>query len=214
MFRRNPIESMVLVLVGVFIFLVLSAASTSVVFASGGSISMANYFPADGATYELVDYFSEQTTGVNINTTVSVSIDGGPSIPMTYKGMINEIVPGDTVARDWHTWQTTVSAITASGKHTFQFFSQYYVWQQADQYWAEFNAYSAIKSFTIADSELNSKQSPQSTPANPLQIPTAAISLPAVVFSLCAVLLQRKQSKRHSVHLHLASWKTIQAPKS
>ena len=103
---------------------------------------MANYYPDDGGTYEFIDHFLDQTTAVNTNTTVSVSIDGGPLIPMAYQGIKNEMVSDDSDARDWYTWQVTIPAITAPGRHTFQFFSHYYVWQDADQYWAEFDAYS------------------------------------------------------------------------
>ena len=111
---------------------------------------MANYYPNDGGTYGFVDHFLMQTTAVNTNTSVSVSIDGGPLVPMTYQGIINETVPGDTAARNWYTWQVAIPALTASGRHTFQFFYHYYVWQDKDQYWADFNAYSTVKSFTIS----------------------------------------------------------------
>lgn len=111
---------------------------------------MANYYPNDGGTYGFIDHFLIQTTAVNTNTTVSVSIDGGPLTPMTYHGIINEMVLGDTIVRNWYTWQVAIPALTAPGKHTFQFSYHYYVWQDKDQYWADFNAYSTAKSFTIA----------------------------------------------------------------
>jgi hypothetical protein len=150
MLKRNLKELLIVVLTVFSVFLIYFALSTSLVFASGGSIAMVNYFPDDGGTYEAIDHFLEQTTAVNTNTTVSVSIDEGPLIPMTYQGIRNEMAPCDTVARDWHTWQVAIPAITAPGKHTFQFFSHYYVWQEVDQYWAEFDSYSDPHSFTIA----------------------------------------------------------------
>jgi len=134
----------------VSIFLCFSAISTKPVSASGGSIAMANYYPNNGGTYGFIDHFLMQTTAVNTNTTLSVSIDGGPLTPMTYQGIITETVPSDTVVRNWYTWQAAIPALTAPGRHTFQFFEHYYVWQDKDQYWAEFNAYSTVKSFTIA----------------------------------------------------------------
>ena len=131
---------------------------------------MANYYPDDGGTYEFVDHFVEQTTAVNTNTTVSVSIDGEPPIPMTYQGIKNEIVSGDTVARDWYTWNITVPAITAPGRHTFQFFRHYYVWQEADQYWAEFNSHSTVQSFNIGNSSATPSPTPPPTTMNPAYI--------------------------------------------
>jgi hypothetical protein len=148
--KRNLKELVIAVLTVFSVFLIYFSSSTRLVFASGGSIAMVNYFPDDGGTYECVDHFLEQTTAVNTNTTVSVSIDGGPPISMTYQGIRNEMAPDDTVARDWYTWQIAIPAITAPGKHTFQFFSHYYVWQEVDQYWAEFDSYSDLHSFTIA----------------------------------------------------------------
>jgi hypothetical protein len=141
------------------IFLCFSAASTKPVSASEGSIANANCYPSDGETYGFIDHFSKQITAVNTNTTVSVSIDGGPPIPMIYQGIINETVQGDSAVRSWYTWQVAIPALTAPGRHTFQFFDHHYVWQDEDQYWAEFNAYSTVKSFTIA----HSLPTPQST---------------------------------------------------
>ena len=100
MLKRNLKELLIVVLNVFSVFLIYFALSTSLVFASGGSIAMVNYFPNDGGTYESIDHFLEQTTAVNTNTIVSVSIDEGPPIPMTYKGMRNEIAPCDNVARD------------------------------------------------------------------------------------------------------------------
>jgi hypothetical protein len=134
----------------VSIFLTLFSAN--LVSASDGSIAMVNAYPEDGGTYFLVDHFIYQITAVNTNTTVSVSIDNGPLIPMAFQGIINEVVNSDTVARDWYTWQITIPAITNPGRHTFQFFSHYYVLQDTDHYWAEFNACSTAQSFSIANS--------------------------------------------------------------
>jgi len=136
---------------------------------------MANYYPNDGGTYGFVDHFLMQTTAVNTNTSVSVSIDGGPLVPMTYQGIINETVPGDTAARNWYTWQITIPALTAPGKHTFQFFYHYYVWQDKDQYWADFNAYSTVKSFTIAIPPPTTSQS-TSNSSNPYTPPSSQTS--------------------------------------
>jgi hypothetical protein len=201
MLKRNLKASMLAVFSLVFILLISFAVSTDWVFASGGSIAMANYYPDDGGTYWFVDHFLEQTTAVNTNTTVSVSIDGGPPIPMTYQGVRDETVPGDTVARDWYTWQITIPAITASGRHTFQFFSQYYVWQDADHYWAEFNSYSNIHSFTIA--------SPLPTPSQPqppLTISSVyiltATTVSAIACFLLVTFVLRKHTQRHSQTRH------------
>lgn len=145
-----------------FILLGFFAQLIHPVFASGGSIEMANYYPEDGATYTAIDHFLEQTTAINTNTSVSVSIEGAPPIPMTYQGIRNEIVPGDTEARNWHTWQIQIPPITAPGRYTFRFFSHYYVWQNADQYWAEFTSYSNVQSFEIGSSLPALSQSPNS----------------------------------------------------
>ena len=136
----------------VFILLGFFAQLIQPVFASGGSIAMVNNYPEDGVTYTAIDHFLEQTTAINTNTSVSVSIDGAPPIPMTYQGVRNEIVPGDTEVRNWYTWQISIPPITAPGRHTFKFFSHYCVWQNADQYWAEFTSYSNVQSFQIASS--------------------------------------------------------------
>jgi len=106
----------------VFIFLTLFAVSSNVVSASEGSIAMVNAYPENGGTYLVVDHFIYQVTAVNTNTTVSVSIDDGPLIPMAFQGVINEAVNGDAVVCDWYTWQVTIPAITNPGNYTFQFF--------------------------------------------------------------------------------------------
>ena len=186
MFKGDLKESIIVALGVVSIFLTLFATSTNSAFASGGSIAKLNYYPADGGTYGLINYFLEQTTAVNTNTTVSVSIDGGPPIPMTYQGIRNETVPADTVTRDWYTWQITIPAITASGRHTFQFFSHYYVWQEADQYWAEFNAYSNVHTFTIVSPLPTPSQPSPPTTETPVYV-FAAIIVSLVVAFLVAV---------------------------
>lgn len=156
-------------------FLCFSALSPKLVFASGGSIAIANYYPNDGETYGFIDHFMMQTTEVNTNTTVSVSIDGEPLVPMIFQGIINETVPGDTAARNWYTWQIAIPALTAPGKHTFQFYYHYYVWQDQNQYYADFNAYSPIKSFTIALPPPTPPQSTLNTP-NPQTAPSSQAS--------------------------------------
>jgi len=181
----------------VSVFLVLFALSTSLFSASGASIAMVNCYPDDGEAYEFVDHFLEQTTAVNTNTTVSVSIDGEPLIPMTYQGIKNEIVSGDTVARDWYTWNITVPAITTSGRHTFQFFRHYYVWQEADQYWAEFNSQSTVQSFNIANSSATPSPTPPSTTMNTAYI-FAIIAASAITAVLVlATFTLRKRTQRH-----------------
>lgn len=164
MLKNCVFRSRIAVFAVVSIFLCFFAISTKPVCASGGSIAMANYYPNDGGTYGFVDHFLMQTTAVNTNTTVSVSIDGGPLTPMTYQGIINEMVPGDTVVRNWYTWHVAIPALTAPGRHTFQFFYHDYVWQDKDQYWADFNGYSTVQSFTIA---LPPPTPSQSTPNSP-----------------------------------------------
>jgi hypothetical protein len=208
---KRKLKELLIVVLNVFsVFLIYFALSTSVVFASGGSIAMVNYFPNDRGTYESTDHFLEQTTAVNTNTTVSVSIDEGPLIPMTYQGIRNEMAPCDTVARDWYTWQVAIPAITASGKHTFQFFSHYYVWQEVDQYWAEFDSYSDLHSFTIAcpstiptpertlTPSLAPMPSPTASPSSSLEPPIPAFPqlfiLPLSMIT--ALLLGRVYSKK------------------
>jgi hypothetical protein len=146
----------------IVISLTLFATLTNFVSASGGSIANLYVYPNDGETYESVDQIVYQLTAVNTNTTVSVSVDGGPPILMNYQGEINEAVKGDAVARDWYVWQVTIPSINDPGKHTLQFFSHYYVWQETDQYWAEFNASSDVKSFNIVSSTAAPSQCPSS----------------------------------------------------
>jgi len=86
---------------------------------------------------------------------------------MVFEGIQNVVANGDAVA-NWYTWQVTVPAITEPGNHTFQFFSHYYVWQDSDQYWAEFNARSTVYSFTIkGDPSTQATTSPTATTIAP-----------------------------------------------
>ena len=135
--------------VAVLTFLIFTSSANSV-FAAGGSISAAMTYPESGGTYGVVDHFVYQMRNVNTNTTYSVSIDGQPPIPMAYQGIINEASPNASVAGDWYTWQLTIPAIITPGRHTFQFFGHYYVWQDVDHYWSEFNSCSTKRSFTVA----------------------------------------------------------------
>ena len=81
-----------------------------------------------------------------------------PLVPMDFQGLTNETGNGDSTVQDWYTWKATTPAITEAGNHTFQFFSHYYVWQDSDQYWAEFNAQSTVYSFTIKGGALSYNQ--------------------------------------------------------
>jgi hypothetical protein len=74
---------------------------------------------------------------------------------MVFEGIQNELANDDTGPNERCTWQVTIPAITSPGNHTYQFFSHYYVWQDTDQYWAEFNARSIVNSFSIAAPDSN-----------------------------------------------------------
>jgi hypothetical protein len=174
----------------IILFSILALISNQA-FATGGSIAMETSFPNNEQTYTSIDRFIEQITAVNTNTTFSVSIDQQPPIPMTYQGTKNEIASGDSQIRGWHTWQATVPPITTPGNHTYQFFSHYYVWQGADQYWAEFNAYSNIHSFTIEDQPSNNTQLPQPTTNNNLFLLILVTVLAAPLILLIAVVRQK-----------------------
>jgi hypothetical protein len=195
---KTKLKPITLLLTVIATFLTLLTISPNLPSANGTSIAMANYYPDDGGTYEFVDHFVDQATAVNTNTTVSVSIDGEPLIPMTYQGIKNEIVSGDTVARDWYTWNITVPAITSSGKHTFQFFRHYYVWQEADQYWAEFNSQSTVQSFNIGNSSATPSQSPPPATINPVYI-FAIIAASTITACLAlATFTLRKRTQQHN----------------
>ena len=171
--------------------LILFSMSSNLFYASAVSISLVNHYPVDGETYDFVDHFVEQTTAVNTNTTVSISIDNGSLIPMVYQGIRAEKVVGDNETRSWYTWNVSTTAITESGEHTYQFFRHYYVWQEADQYWGEFNSHSKVMSFTISDSTISPSPSPSSTPilsSTPTIAPTEAVtSSPTVTASPSSV---------------------------
>ena len=148
----------------IIISLSLLATCCNFASASDGSIANLYVFPSDGGTYESVNQVVYQLTAVNTNTTVSVSIDGRPPTPMNYTGEVKEIVNGEDSSQDWYQWQITIPSISDPGKHTLQFFSHYYVWQETDQYWAEFNARSDIKSFNIVSAAASSQNPPESIP--------------------------------------------------
>lgn len=153
-------------LVLVCILVVASAMSINLVSALEGSIAKVHYFPESETPYGSVNYFMMQTTAVNTNTTVSVSIDGEQPVPLAYQDVTHEAVAGDTSAFDWYTWQANVSDITAPGRHTVQFLSHYFVWQQADGYWAEFNAQSEVRSFLIGSFAPDYLPSPSPSPSS------------------------------------------------
>ncbi len=195
MLKRNLKKSTLAVFVVIFVFYSSFVASANLVSADGGSIAMVNTFPENGETYGIIDHFINQITAVNTNTTVSVSIDGGPLIPMAYEGIRSDAVSGDTNARDWYTWQAATPAITTSGRHTFQFFSHYYVWQEADHYWAEYNASSTLQSFTITGDSATPSQSPPPTPTATNQVyilaALAASPLAAILLLIASFILQK-----------------------
>ena len=200
MLNRNLKKPIITIFTVGSILLTLFAAN--LVSASSGSISMANTYPENEQTYVVVDHFIYQTSAVNANTTVSVSIDDGQPIPMVFQGVENEVVNGDAVARDWYTWQVTVPAIANSGNHTFQFLSHYYVRQDTDNYWAEFNAHSNPQSFIIegpastpSTSTLTSTPPvvPQVRPIPELQ-PWIILPLIAVAVALLSIELIKKKT--------------------
>lgn len=195
---KTRLRHIALLLTATTIFLMLLVTSVSLFPVSAASIAMVNYYPDDGANYDFVDHFVEQTTAVNTNTTVSVSIDGEQPVPMIYQGIKNEIVPGDTVARDWHTWNITIPPIRTIGTHTFQFIKHYYVWQEADQYWAEFNSSSTLQTFTITVLSATPSPSPQPETTKSLYIFTviAASAITALIVSVA--LTMRKHNRNHA----------------
>jgi hypothetical protein len=190
---RNFKKPTIAMVIAVSISLYILSISANLVFAGDGSIAMSNTYPEDGGTYGVVDHFSYQITAANSNTTVSIRIDDGPLIPMQYRGITNEVGTGDNVALDWYTWQVTIPAITAQGKHSFQFFSHYCVWQGADQCWAEFDSYSNVQSFTIAFSSSTPSMSLPPTTTNPTEVIVILATLPlAAIVLLIFFLLQKR----------------------
>ena len=186
--------------------LVITSFLIPSVFAVAGSIARVNCYPQDQGTHVSVNYFLYQTSAVNTNTTVSVSVDGKPSIPMAYQGMKSEISSGDITESEWYTWQITVPAITAKGSHTFQFFSHYYVWQETGKYWAEFNGQTEVHTFTIGINESAPSASPDpiapSSVLPQLSVISAgalyAIVAAAVVVIVASVTIERRNSRRKS----------------
>jgi hypothetical protein len=167
MFNKKLKKPVTAFLVALSILLTVFAVSSNLASASDGSISQANTYPQEDSTYLAVDHFTYQLSAIDTNTTVSVSIDNEPPAPMVFEGIQNIVANDDAVA-NWYTWQTTVPAITEPGNHTFQFFSHYYVWQDSDQYWAEFNARSTVYSFTIkGDPSTQATTSPTATTIAP-----------------------------------------------
>jgi hypothetical protein len=153
MCRKNVVKSAILLAILIIVF-TFPSFSPNMAKASGGSISMVNYYPDNGEIYGIVDHFMEQTTTENTNTTISVEIDGDSLISLAYQGVRIEKLSSDVISKEWHTWETLVPPISAPGKHTFQFISHYYVWQEADGYWAEFYSYSDVYYFFVADASI------------------------------------------------------------
>lgn len=133
------------------ILLSLFISSSNLVHGSEGSIAKSYTYPEDGGAYFAVNHFVYQLTEVNVNTTISLRIDDGPLIPMIYQGEKNGTSINTTDCQ-WYTWQVSVPAITTPGKHAFQFFSNYFVWQDKDNFWAKFSARTDPKFFTIDNS--------------------------------------------------------------
>jgi hypothetical protein len=193
--KRNLKKSTLIVFFVIFIFFLSFAVSANLVLAGGGSIAMAKTYPEDGGTYGVIDHFSYQTTAVNANTTVSVRVDDGPLLPMAYEGIRNEIAPGDTVTRDWHTWQATTPSLTTPGRHSFQFFSHYYVWQDADHYWAEFNACSTVRSFAIDGPFSTPVQSTPPTATNQVYFLAVLTASPLAAILFITVIISRRRTQ-------------------
>ena len=192
---KKPIIAMFIVF-----FISTTALSANLVSAGGGAIAATNTYPKDGATSAVVDHFTYQVTAVNTNTTVSVSVDNGPLVPMVFQGVENQVDNGDAVARDWYTWQVNVTAMENPGRHTLQFFSHYYVWQDTDNYWAEFNAHSTAQSFTIADASSTPSTTPTATFAPQShsipELQTWAISPFMALTALASIAFFRKRTPK------------------
>jgi hypothetical protein len=192
---NNKIRSLIVIFILAYVFLTLFTFSASFVNAAGGSIAKVNTYPENDGTYAVVDQFLYQVTGINANTTVSVSVDDGPPISMVYQGIKNEPALNDTVACEWYTWQVTIPTMPTQGKHTFQFFSYYFVWQEQDHYWAEFNACSTLKSFTIAGHSLIPAEPKPVTTTNPIYVITALTSPLSALLLITAIKRNRPSGK-------------------
>jgi hypothetical protein len=193
----NRKKSSVFLLATLSILVILLGASSGIVSASSGSIANANCFPKEGETYAFIDYFTYQISAVNSNTTVSVSIDGGQPIPMTYLGLIS-----DNASNSWYTWEITIPTMSTPGNRTCQFFSHYYVWQEADKYWAEFNFASTVKTFTIDGPVPDVTAQPQLTTDNLMPALATLIAFPALVILACALLVQLRTNPRRRIDTH------------
>src|SRR5208283_5958038 len=103
----------------------------------------------------------------------------------------------------------TIPAITNPGRNTFQFFSHYYVWQDTDHYWAEFDLRSNVQSFTIADPFSTPPTStPTTTPTVPQLQPVpdlqAWIILPLITVAiLLSIIFIRKRIPKKNSSLFL-----------
>jgi hypothetical protein len=199
MSKKNVKKSVMFLSITISTLIICFAASINIVSANSGSISQANYFPTNGQTYAFVDNFVYQLSAVNTNTTVSVSIDGGPRISMKFQEIISENSSEETAVHDWYTWETTVPAITTLGNHTYQFFGNYYVWQETDRYWAKFEYYSTVQSFTIEGPAQNTPQIPRLTTSSFSPPVTTLSVLLTVMSALCVALVQQEKTQRRSV---------------
>lgn len=179
-----------------FILILFTVFQFNLALTQGSSIVASNYYPEDGKIYDFVDHFTWQVSAVNTNTTVSVSIDGKSPITMTYSGLRNKIMADDTLENDWFTWEIFIPAVNEPGNHTFQFFNHYYVWQQADQYWAEYDSYTNIKSFTIENPNSTHISDPKEN-FSLLQIAIIAI-LSVIVILLILINVKTKKNYQYN----------------
>jgi hypothetical protein len=186
-------------------FLLCVAASAMVELCHGrsGVVSASNIYPDDDGVYAVVDRFTYQLTDVNVNETCSIAIDGGPKLAMDFEGVKHMQVLGDSVERDWYTYNIQVPPITAAGNHTWVVFCHYWVWQPEGGYYAEMSSYSIQHHFTI--STQNSTLIPT---ASPTSIPTATITiipiflvvLSAAIVGLLAALFIVVEKKKREKH--------------
>jgi hypothetical protein len=184
-----------------FILLCLAAYATVELYhAIGGAISASNLYPDDDGVYTTVDHFTYQLTAVNVNETCSITIDDGPKLSMNFEGVKHLQVQGDTVERDWYTYNLQVNPITEAGNHTWVVFCHYWVWQPEGGYYAEMSSYSIQHHFTVGthNNTLTPTISPTSTPtATPTPFPVfAAIISGAAAGLLGALFLTIKWKKR------------------